>query len=244
VEWSDVDGWTGGGPGSIDADPLFVAPGLGDWRPGPGSPCIDAGDGDAALGADLRGSARYDDPATADTGTGTPTWTDMGAHEYQGVPPSLVAVDAVNGFVDLEWSATGMGFHASYRIYRALDPEGPWDLVSTTLGPATTYRDWHGYANASDLHLWYRVARVTVGGEVASAPGLAIPICARLSHVAGQPFAVDLADFSVFSSLFNQPWQPLSVYADMAGGPGGVPDGQVTLPDFIAFQSWYLWSEP
>jgi hypothetical protein len=35
------------GEGNIDADPLFVAPGNGDYHLGPGSPCIDTGTNDA-----------------------------------------------------------------------------------------------------------------------------------------------------------------------------------------------------
>ncbi len=42
VEYSDVAGWTGGGAGNIDTDPMFA--GQGDYRLQPSSPAIDAGD--------------------------------------------------------------------------------------------------------------------------------------------------------------------------------------------------------
>ena len=45
VTYSDVqDGWPG--DGNIDADPMFVDAGDGDYRLLTGSPCIDAGDPD------------------------------------------------------------------------------------------------------------------------------------------------------------------------------------------------------
>jgi len=43
---SDIQGGYGG-EGNIDADPLFVDPGNGDFHLGPHSPCIDSGDNDA-----------------------------------------------------------------------------------------------------------------------------------------------------------------------------------------------------
>ncbi len=90
-------GWTG--TGNIDADPLFA--GLNDFHLAAGSPCIDAGDnaavppdlcdldGDGDLNEplpfDLDGNLRFfDDPATDDTGSGTPPLVDMGAYELAG----------------------------------------------------------------------------------------------------------------------------------------------------------------
>ena len=45
------------------------------------SPCLDAADGDAAPGSDIVGYYRIDDEDVVDTGTGNPTYTDMGAYE-------------------------------------------------------------------------------------------------------------------------------------------------------------------
>ncbi len=80
---------TGGWPGvgNLALDPAFVNPGGGDYRPAPGSPCIDAGDGGAlapAFTLDLGGQPRrVDDPVTPDTGAGPPPVIDIGAHEFQ-----------------------------------------------------------------------------------------------------------------------------------------------------------------
>ena len=86
VRYSIVTGgWPG--PGNLALDPAFVNAGAGDFRPAPGSPCIDAADGGALaanltldLGAQPR---RTDDPATLDTGLGGPPVVDIGAHEFQ-----------------------------------------------------------------------------------------------------------------------------------------------------------------
>ena len=109
VSYSDVRGGFPG-TGNINADPLFVdADGL-DGIPGtgnddlglqPGSPCIDTADNTAVLSdtadldgdgdttertpLDLDGNPRFvDDPATADSGNGTPPIVDMGAYEFHG----------------------------------------------------------------------------------------------------------------------------------------------------------------
>ncbi len=80
VSHSDVQGGAAG-TGNIDADPLFAGPD--DLHLLASSPCIDAADGSAVPALDIEGNSRVDDPATTDTGAGTPSWADMGAYEYQ-----------------------------------------------------------------------------------------------------------------------------------------------------------------
>jgi hypothetical protein len=75
------------GEGNIDADPMFVDVDAGDLRLLPGSPCIDAGSNPAVpewVRTDIAGLERFvDDPATVDTGLGSPPVVDIGAHEFQ-----------------------------------------------------------------------------------------------------------------------------------------------------------------
>ncbi|UCG58894.1 MAG: PASTA domain-containing protein, partial [Phycisphaerales bacterium] len=94
---SNVEGgWLGGT--NIDADPLFEA---GTLRLSAGSPCIDAGANNMGLigiTTDLDGNPRFvDDPATPDTGPGTPPIVDIGAYEFQPPPPPMVEVPDVVG---------------------------------------------------------------------------------------------------------------------------------------------------
>jgi hypothetical protein len=90
------DGSIGTDPGFIDADGADNGPGTVDdnLRLWAASPCIDAGDGAELFGSsDLDGNPRrMDDPATADTGAGTPPIVDMGAYEsYVDCEPNGVA---------------------------------------------------------------------------------------------------------------------------------------------------------
>jgi hypothetical protein len=97
--WSLIEGWTGtfAGSGCFDRNPLTDANG----RPGPGSPCIDAGNNDLVpaddldldqdgdwtepLETDLAGAPRFADvPSAPDTGQGSPPLVDIGAYEAQG----------------------------------------------------------------------------------------------------------------------------------------------------------------
>ncbi|MHC4387463.1 MAG: hypothetical protein ACYSX1_02530 [Planctomycetota bacterium] len=112
VNYSCIQGWSGGGTGNIDKDPNFVVDpndGGDGWGVGeddfgdlnllPGSKCIDAGDnsilppdiadldGDDNTGEptprDLHGHLRrIDEPNTPDTGNGTGPIVDMGVYEY------------------------------------------------------------------------------------------------------------------------------------------------------------------
>lgn len=129
---------------NIDADPLFVDPdgpdddpltwADNDFQLGVSSPCIDAGDNasvpadafdldsdgdlDEPLPVDAAGAPRFvDDPATPDTGSGSPPVVDIGAYEWPSI--ACAACDAncdgsVNGqdiqpFRDLLLGAAGCG---------------------------------------------------------------------------------------------------------------------------------------
>jgi hypothetical protein len=90
VTYSNVEGgYTG--TGNKNADPLFIGTCYDPANPyniRPGSPCIDCADAGApAETTDILGNARYDDPATPNTGVGSPPYVDMGCYEYQGCLP-------------------------------------------------------------------------------------------------------------------------------------------------------------
>lgn len=91
LSYSAIDqviGWAiSDGGGNISANPRLWTSSDGDLLLAPGSPCIDAADGDAAPALDKNGRPRYDDPDTPDTGVGAVTYADMGAHEYHGEKP-------------------------------------------------------------------------------------------------------------------------------------------------------------
>ncbi len=113
VKYSDVQGgWTGNGGHNIDADPMFVAPGSGDFRLASGSPCVDAGnnwgmhlDYDQAgiflcelFPVDLDGNPRFNgDETDVDPGCGVPVVVDMGAYEYQFDPADQITFADLNG---------------------------------------------------------------------------------------------------------------------------------------------------
>lgn len=88
ITYSNVQGGFSG-EGNIDGDPLFIDPSNNDFHLSsggiyfPGSPSIDAANGDVALNLDLEGHPRVDDPSIVNTGIGNPNFVDMGALETQ-----------------------------------------------------------------------------------------------------------------------------------------------------------------
>jgi parallel beta-helix repeat protein len=74
------------GPGthSVLGDPKFLDPAKKNFRLKSGSPCIDAGSGDAGIPVtDIDGNARCDDLNTPNTGGGSKSYYDIGAYEYK-----------------------------------------------------------------------------------------------------------------------------------------------------------------
>ncbi len=113
VAYSDIEGGYDG-LGNIDADPMFVAPGSGDYRLSAGSPCIDAGhnwgvpvdvndyDEDGVTNelfpVDLDDNPRFNaDKNDFDPGCGVPVVVDMGAYEYQFDPVEDVIFADLDG---------------------------------------------------------------------------------------------------------------------------------------------------
>jgi hypothetical protein len=69
------------GAGNFSAQPSFVGTGSDPYRLTADSPGIDAADGDRAPSHDLSGALRFDAPV-ANTGSGTPSYADIGAYEW------------------------------------------------------------------------------------------------------------------------------------------------------------------
>ncbi len=103
INYNCIEGLTGsfGGTGNIGTDPAFVdADGADnqfgtaddDLRLQTSSPAIDAADNTAVpagVTIDRDGNPRFVDAPTDDTGNGTPPIVDMGAYEFQGLPPCV-----------------------------------------------------------------------------------------------------------------------------------------------------------
>lgn len=92
ITYSNHEG--GSGTGVIDSAPTYVNRGSQDLRLAAGSAGIDAGNGTVAPTLDAHGLPRYDDASTSNTGTGTPAYVDMGAHEYQGPTGNIAGAAA------------------------------------------------------------------------------------------------------------------------------------------------------
>ena len=83
VSYSLVQGGYPDGDNIIDANPGFTGMIPSDFTLTLSSPCIDAGDGDAAPEFDRVGNPRVDIETVDNSGTGTPDYTDIGAYERQ-----------------------------------------------------------------------------------------------------------------------------------------------------------------
>lgn len=128
VSYSDVGGSGFAGTGNKNANPLFVNAGANDLRLGAGSPAVDAGKNLSVPGGittDANGLPRFfDDPAVADTGSGTPPIVDMGA--YERVPLSVTAASpatlTVCAGAPAAFSVTATGQTPTFRWRRNTVP--------------------------------------------------------------------------------------------------------------------------
>jgi parallel beta-helix repeat protein len=95
----------------LDADPKWKSRTTGDFHLLAGSPAIDSANAGASgqPAADVEGVARFDDPATQNTGAGARPFDDRGAYEFRpagDAPPSAVlSVAPSSGSIDLAVTA-------------------------------------------------------------------------------------------------------------------------------------------
>lgn len=118
------------GVGNISDPPTFADEAAGDLRLVAGSRGIDAGqNSDAGAGntTDFDGNPRFvDDPATADTGVGTPPIVDMGAFEFQGGVdcPTDLDNDGIVSLADLTALLASFGCTAPANCTGDLNNDG------------------------------------------------------------------------------------------------------------------------
>ena len=125
------------------AAPFNVAVHVGDYHLTAGSPAIDSANSNAPSEPllDIEGSARIDDPATANTGAGTRTYDDRGAYEFAPPPNRAPVADAQSVTTAEDTAApitlTGSDPDGDSLAYEVVDAPAHGTLTGTA--PALTY---------------------------------------------------------------------------------------------------------
>jgi parallel beta-helix repeat protein len=155
----------------LQADPLWLSPDTGDMHLGAGSPAIDSDDSavDGELAQDIDGTARVDDPATPNTGTGPRDYDDRGAYEFNAgnatVPaaPTATATGALGG-VELSWTtpSTGGSPITGYNVYRSTTAGGEGATPIAQVGAVNGYADDNLTTGAT---YYYQVSAINNVGE-------------------------------------------------------------------------------
>ena len=155
----------------LNSAPLWANAGAGDFHLTAGSPAIDSANSGVSgqPASDVEGTPRVDDPATANTGTGSRTYDDRGAYEFQpsgDLPPSVaLTVSPSSGVFPLAVTADASGSSdtdatpiASYRF--------DFGDGSPAVGPQAGATATHTYTAAGTYTV---TATVTdTGGQSAS----------------------------------------------------------------------------
>jgi parallel beta-helix repeat protein len=186
---------------SIQADPLFVNPGAGDFHLRSGSPAIDSGNSGVANwpSQDAEGKSRVDDPATSNTGTGSIKYADRGALEFQvaaSLPVAALTVTPSAGNATLRVTADASGSYETNGTivsYRFDFGDG------SVVGPQSSATATHSYSTGN----W--TAKVTVTDQNGKTASATAPVT-----VSGSPSA----SLSVTPSSGSA---PLQVLADASG---------------------------
>ena len=143
--WGDPDYAPADAGGNITDDPLFRNAGNQAGADGvfrtfddglllsDGSPCMDAGDGNAAPETDILGNSRVDSSNAFNTGTGAPDYVDMGAYEGGTGPEApVVSGDTPTDDSTPTWTwVSGGGGNGTYR-YKLDDSDMSSGATGTT----------------------------------------------------------------------------------------------------------------
>jgi len=201
----DYQGLTGGEVHGLGADPRFVDAAAGNLHIGAGSPAVDSADAGASgfAAADHDGLLPVDDPFTADTGAGSPTYADRGAYELD-TPPEAAPVAAL--FVTPASGAAPLGVTAN----ASGSTDGDWTPIATytfDFGDGTVVGPQSG---ATATHTYPLFGNYTVTVTVTDTAGL--------SSTATAP--VTVRDAPPVARLIVTPTSgkaPLTVTADASG---------------------------
>jgi parallel beta-helix repeat protein len=145
----------------LQADPLWVAPAVGDLHLQRWSPAIDSAnvDGSGQSASDVEGRARVNDPATTNSGVGAIPYADRGAYEFQATPIAIAGriFQDSNGDGSQQAGESGL---AGRTVYLDANNNGVLDTSEAT---ATT--DASGAYSFTNLEPGtYRVRQVVPAG--------------------------------------------------------------------------------
>ena len=236
VSFSDIQGgWTGPGGNNIDADPLFVQPGLDNVRLSFGSPCINVGS-NAALPPDeldLDGDGDTDEPIPYDLDGNDRIQggiVDMGAYEgeHEPLPPGSSASD-----MDLDQGETTFLIPGG-GLFNPLETTAV--MITNVSGPdnaSVTVTEWYqsvhpGAGGYSDL-----TSTLTIETSLDDGQFLALVLLPFNTDVLGgiDPFQPNLTSFdpaignwglAVAGNTVNSPGFPWPIGDRViVEGPGG-----------------------
>ena len=200
---SEFSSATGHDINSIQADPQFIDPVVGDFHLQGGSPAIDSADTSLPDWPDLdaEGNPRQDDSTTSNTGSGPIDYADRGALEFvpNGIPVAMLTVTPSSGQAPLLVTADASA---------SIDPNGV--IVSylfdfgdgTMVGPQATPTATHTYGQG----IFTLTVTVTDNDSLTDTDSQVIHISAPASsNIVGNPsFETDTSGWKTYGGATMQ----------------------------------------